>query len=115
MLTKLDELYLHHHWYLSREDECYFSGEYTARRGYAYSETNGLISNLKKGVERRGLPEWRYKEQAIWLAAARLRESLSPAFLQSATVVPIPPSKAPTDLLYDDRMTKNRETFGRQC
>jgi predicted transcriptional regulator len=106
MLTRLDELYLPHHWYLDASDECYFGGEYTAGRGYAYSETNQLILNLKKKMERRGLPDWVYKARAIRQAAANLRGSLVPDFLASATFVPIPPSKVAVDPEYDDRMTQ---------
>lgn len=112
MLTRLDELHFPDHWYLTATDECYFSGEYTARRGYAFSRTNDLIYNFKKGLERRGLAEWRYKHQAVVTAAAILRESLNPEFLRVATFVPIPPSKAPTDPLYDDRVVQLIRNFG---
>jgi hypothetical protein len=104
MLTRLDELYLPHHWYLDAADQCYFGGEYTAGQGYAYSQTNQLILNLKKKMERRGLPDWGYKARAIRQAAANLRDSLLPDFLASATFVPIPPSKIIGDPEYDDRM-----------
>jgi hypothetical protein len=86
MLTKLDELNLPDHWYLDATDECYFIGEYTAGRGYSHSATNQFILNLKKCVERRGLPEWRHKESAIIQAAATLRSSLNPEFLAGASV-----------------------------
>jgi hypothetical protein len=112
MLTRLDELYLPHHWYLNATDECYFSGEYTAGQGYAYSATNQLILNLKKKMERRGLPDWGYKAKAIREAAADLRDSLLPEFLSSATFVPIPPSKVIGDPEYDDRMTQVVELLG---
>lgn len=106
MLTKLDELYLTHHYYLSATDECYFAGEYTAGRGYAHSQTNNLILNLKKSVDRQGLPEWKYKVVAIRQAATLFRESLTEEFLGAAMFVPTPPSKASTDALYDDRMVQ---------
>jgi hypothetical protein len=106
MLTKLDELNLPDHWFLDRTDECYFIGEYTAGRGYSHSATNQIILNLKKGMERRGLPEWPYKGQAIRQAAATLRASLNPEFLKTTTFVPIPPSRVVADPLYDDRMTQ---------
>jgi hypothetical protein len=106
MLTKLDELNLPDHWYLTADDECYFIGEYTAGRGFAHSATNQLILNLKKSVDRCGLPEWRHKEMAIRRAAVELRNSLNPQFLTSATFVPIPPSRVVEDPLYDDRMSQ---------
>jgi predicted amidophosphoribosyltransferase len=106
MLTKVDELNLPAHHYLDPHDDCYFIGEYTAGRGYAHSNTNDLISNLKKGIERRGLAEYRYKEEAIVRAAVELRASLNTDFLQRGTFVPIPPSKRRDDPLYDDRMSR---------
>jgi len=112
MLTQLDALYLPHHWYLDAADECYFGGEYTAGQGYTYSETNQLILNLKKKMERRGLPDWGYKARAIRQAAMNLREYLRPQFLASATFVPIPPSKVVGDPEYDDRMTQVVQLLG---
>jgi predicted transcriptional regulator len=112
MLTRLDALYLPHHCYLRATDECYFSGEYTAGRGFAYSETNQLILNLKKKMDRRGLPDWGYKARAIQQAAANLRDSLNPEFLGSAAFVPIPPSKIIGDPEYDDRMTQVVQLLG---
>jgi hypothetical protein len=106
MLTKIDELIRPDDYYLDGEDECYFIGEYTAGRGFSHSATNQLIYNLKKSLSKRGLPEWVYKARAIWQAASALRDSLNPKFLGSATFVPVPPSRVPSDPLYDDRMTQ---------
>lgn len=105
-LTKIDELTRPDHSYLEADDECLFLGEYTARKGYAYSVTNKLILNFKKPVDRRGRPEWQYKERAIQDAAAAFRAAIQPAWLNATTLVPIPPSKARTDPLYDDRMLR---------
>ena len=104
-LTKVDDLIRPDHWYLTEADACYFIGEYTARRGYAYSATNSLILNFKKTTDRRGRPEWRYKERAIRTAAAAFRRALTGA-LDRLTFVPIPPSKAKADPLHDDRLTR---------
>jgi predicted amidophosphoribosyltransferase len=106
MLTKIDELVLPDHFYLGESDECYFIGEYTARKGFNFSKTNQLIYNLKKKPDRRHLAEWAYKERAIVAATKNLRDSLNPEFLQIATFVPVPPSKAKGDAMYDDRMTR---------
>ena len=108
-LTKIDDLMRCDHVYLSEDDECYFIGEYTARIGYAYSATNQLVLNFKKTMDRRGFPEWRYKGRAIGEAAAALRTALEPMgaeALNSLTFVPVPPSKAKDDPLYDDRLTR---------
>lgn len=105
-LTAIDELTRPDHSYLRADNTCYFLGEYTARQGYAYSATNNLILNLKKPMDRRGTPEWRWKKDAIRNSAAALRHALPDDWIAQATFVPIPPSKARGDPLHDDRMTK---------
>lgn len=105
-LTRIDDLTRPDHWYLTSEDECYFLGEYTARKGYAYSATNNLMLNFKKPMDRRGRPEWRYKEEAIRQAAEAFRRTLDPEALERLTFVPIPPSKAKNHPLHDDRLTR---------
>lgn len=105
-LTKVDDLIRPDHRHLTAADVCYFIGEYTAYRGYAHSDTNRLIFNFKKTMDRRGRPEWRYKDQAIQTAAAAFRRTLAPKDLDRLTFVPIPPSKAKGDPLYDDRLTR---------
>jgi hypothetical protein len=110
--SKVDRLILQsgHHYYLDENDECYFMGEYTARRGYNFGETNQLIFNLKKGMERATLPDFRYKAQAIETAGFLLRKYLAHpnniASLHSSTLVPVPPSKAKDHALYDDRILR---------
>jgi hypothetical protein len=54
---------------------------------------------------RRNRPEWIWKERALQEAATAFRTALNSDYLNVATLVPpIPPSKARTDPLYDDRM-----------
>lgn len=103
-LTKIDDLTRPDHSYLTAADPCYFLGEYTARKGYAFSSTNHLIFNLKKSMDRRGRSEWPYKAQAIQRVAEALRSALNDKARQTLTFVPVPPSKAKTDPLYDDRL-----------
>ena len=105
-LTEIDDLTRPDHSYLELSDRCYFLGEYTARKGFSFSATNNLIHNFKKTVDRRGRPEWPYKAQAIQNAAAALREAFLPEGLSVLTLVPVPPSKAKADPLYDDRMVQ---------
>ena len=105
-LTKIDHLTLDDHTHLTPEDHCFFFGEYTARKGYSFSETNSLISNFKKSITKKHLPEWRYKEHAVQRVVALFRESISDKSLKEMTLVPIPPSKAKDDLEYDDRMLR---------
>lgn len=105
LLTEIDELLRPDHPHLRRGDRCFFLREYLPREGFAGGETNSLILNLKKSPERRGLPEWRYKERAIAHVASELRAALGPTWLTQGTLlVPIPPSKAPDDPRFDDRM-----------
>jgi hypothetical protein len=90
---------------LTPSGDCYFVGEYTARRGFAFSSTNNLILNFKKPMDRRDKPaEWRHKGRAIEQAAALFRASLNERARETLTFVPIPPSKARGDPLYDDRL-----------
>lgn len=105
-LTEIDPLTRPDHSYLTAGDECLFLGEYTARAGFAHSETNQLIFNLKKPMDRKGRPEWRYKLGAIVAAARAFRNAIDEHLLRTATFVPIPPSKAKDDPVYDDRMTQ---------
>lgn len=100
-LTEIDELTRGQHYHLAEDDSCFFFGEYTARQGYAFSETNNLIHNFKKGVDKRGRAEWAYKEAAIRRIAS-LVNTISNT--DDLTFVPIPPSKCPTDPAYDGRL-----------
>ena len=112
MLTRIDDLTFPDHYRLDATDESYFVGEYTSRAGYSHSATNDLIHNLKKGMERKDRPEWRYKIWAITTAASQLRTSLNPDYLRVATFVPVPPSRAKGDPLYDDRMVQVLQQLG---
>lgn len=105
-LQRIDSLSLGDHYHLTPEDECYFWGEYTARKGFSYSATNNLIINFKKSPLKRGRPEWRYKEEAIERVAAFFRGVFKPEIFSLVTFVPIPPSKAVGHPEYDDRLLR---------
>ena len=105
-LTLIDDLTRPDHSYLTPDDHCAFIGEYTARAGFSFSETNDLINNLKKSVDRRHLPDWRYKEQAILKVARTLKAIFKAQWLDQTTFVPIPPSKIKSHSLYDDRLVR---------
>ncbi len=103
-VVRIDKLTLPDHYYLNHRDICFYAGEYTAGEGHAYSETNQLIHNFKKTVDKRGTPQWQYKDQAILQAAEIFRHAIKPE--AQITFVPVPPSKAKDDPLYDDRMLR---------
>jgi predicted amidophosphoribosyltransferase len=111
-LSRIDGLTLVDHYYLTAEDECYFLREYTPRQGFSYSDTNNLIHNLKKSMDRRGQPGWIYKEQAIRQVAQELRAAWNPQSLRDAAVVPVPPHTNKADPLYDDRVTQIAKLIG---
>jgi hypothetical protein len=102
-LRKIDEQSRPDHSRLSEDDDCFFLYEYTPGRNYSFSATNNLILNLKK---KPGAGGYRYKLQAIVQSARALANAINPAWLDGATLIPVPPSKARADLGYDDRMTK---------
>lgn len=105
-LTKIDELTRPDHTFLAPDDECYYLGEYTARKGFAFSDMNNLVNNLRKPMERRGRPEWRYKESAIMTCGNMFREALNDEWLDTATLVSVPSSMVQTDPNYDDRLPR---------
>ncbi len=105
-LQRIDELTRPQHSFLTPDDDCLFLREYTAGAGYEHGETNNLISNLKKKVDRRGRPEWVHKERAIQRAGQELRQVLDQVLrnnLDGLTIVPMPPSCIKTNPMYDDR------------
>jgi hypothetical protein len=111
LLTEIDDLLRDEHWHLTKDDQCYALREYIARGGWQAGETNQLILNLKKTPDRRGKPEWHYKVGAIRQAGRELREAIDVKWLDGAVLVPMPPSKAPNDPAYDDRMLRVAEVM----
>lgn len=112
-LTVVGALERPDHHYLPADAECYFWGEYTPYRhtqgrAWDFSPTNQLISNFKKKLDRRHLPEWRYKQDAINIISDAFTMMWDWPALQAARIalVPMPPSRARTDPLFDDRMTQ---------
>ncbi len=95
-LAIIDKLSRRDHYYLAEDDTCYFYGEYTARKGYAYSETNRLIINLKKSVLQRTEDHYKHKQQAINKIAEMSSHIIST--LQHLTFVLVPPSKCKTNI-----------------
>jgi len=113
-LQKIDEVNRGDHFYLEEQHKCFFLREYTAHRSYEYGETNSLISNLKKGMDRRGLPEWRYKVNAIRQIAEELNGVLTDQRLENTAFIPMPPSKVRADPAYDPRLVQILNLIHRQ-
>lgn len=116
-LQKIDNLTLPDHCYLDQRDECYYLFEYTPRQQGSYDSVSNFIFNLKKPVDRKGRPEYRYKERAISQAGDYLRLVLNEEWISSAMLVPIPCSKTKQNPLYDDRILRilGRMTRGLTC
>jgi hypothetical protein len=114
-LSRIDDLTRSDHTFIEADDECLYLGEYNARKGYQFSETNNLIFNLKKPMDRRGQPGWAYKRRAIEMAGKEMRQALdalNEKWLSIATLVPMPPSKVKTDPMYDDRLIQMLQVLG---
>ena len=103
--TAIDETNCEDHPFFEVGDKWLFLWEKTSGRDYSFSETNSLISNLEKPVNS-SPGQLYYKEQAIERCARSMREAINDKWLQFGTLVPVPPSKAPTDALYDNRMER---------
>jgi hypothetical protein len=102
---KIDEQNRGDHFHLTAEDDCYFLYEYTSGRNYSFSATNSLISNLKKKPSQTSPGAYKYKLGAMQACSRDLARAINPAWLNAATLVPVPPSKARSHPDYDDRMT----------
>lgn len=103
----IDDALRDQHYYLTKDDVCYFLGEYEPRGGFNAGKINSLILNYKKTLDKRGLPEYHYKEEAIKKVSRFLESVFDEESIKGCTVVPIPPSKAKTDPLYDDRLVRS--------
>ena len=102
--TQVDDLIRRDHKALNGKDVCIFLHEYNANAGFE-GKTNSLIWNLKKKPsERLTKGGWQYKGQAIRQVSKEFASSLRTEWLDEATLVPVPGSKAQDHADYDDRM-----------
>ncbi|WP_202615452.1 hypothetical protein [Rhizobium deserti] len=106
LLTQIDETTRPDHTRLLATDKCYYLFEYTSRKGYDFSATNNLISNLKKKPSTAGTASYKYKGRAINECTSSLREVLNKKWLATGTLVPVPCSKAVGHPDYDDRIER---------
>jgi hypothetical protein len=103
---RIDQTTIGDHPRLLATDEVYYLYEYTSGQDYSYGTTNNLISNLKKKPSRRLLPDYKYKARAIQSCAQDLASAINHEWLKTATLVPVPPSKARDHPDYDDRIAQ---------
>ncbi|MFN7056477.1 hypothetical protein [Hyphomonas sp.] len=105
-LTRIDESHWADHVHLAPTDVCFFLREYTSGQGFGFSDTNQLLSNLKKSPLGSANPGYHYKSKAIRQCSDELKAALNPKWLECATLVPVPPSKVRTDPGHDDRIAR---------
>jgi len=115
MPARLTEVGAHErgdHYHLPADAKCYFWGEYTPYENtnglkWNFSSTNQLMSNFKKGLDRRGFNDWGYKNQAIQTIATAFSKFWKwPELRARVALIPVPPSKARGDATYDPRMVE---------
>ncbi|BEP62328.1 hypothetical protein GmRootV213_28820 [Variovorax sp. V213] len=101
------------HYFLEPDHRCYFWGEYTpwehtGGRKWNFSETNQLIANFKKPMDRRGKDDWWRKQAAIDRTSQAFAGLWKWQLLheRGAVLIPVPPSKRAGDPLHDDRMSR---------
>jgi predicted amidophosphoribosyltransferase len=115
MPARLTEVGAHErpdHTHLPADARCFFWGEYTPYehtngKKWNFSETNQLVSNFKKKMDRAGQYDWRYKQEAIQQIGQKFATTFKWADLQSShrpALVPMPPSKRRNDPMFDPRM-----------
>jgi predicted amidophosphoribosyltransferase len=105
-LSLIDESNRGDHFHLNADDTCYHLFEYTSHKNYSFSSTNQLISNLKKKPSQSAHPSYYYKGRAIADCGRFLAATLNPEWLQDATLVPVPGSKASNHPDHDDRVER---------
>lgn len=105
-LLQIDASNLGDHARLLPADRCLYAYEYTSGRDYLFSQTNSLINNLKKKPSSSSQAELRYKANAIQTCSTLFASTLNQAWLDEATLVPIPGSKAAGHADFDDRMSQ---------
>lgn len=103
-LSLIDESNRHEHSHLTADDTCYYLFEYTSHRGYSFSATNQLISNLKKKPSTVGQQGYHYKGRAIMACGQYFGAALNQDWLAEATLVPVPGSKVKGHPDFDDRI-----------
>lgn len=108
-LSTVDPTLIADHYHLEPCDTCLYIWEYPRHGGYKRGSTNSLILNFKRQpiIVAESPHEAAYKQRAIAHCAAALRALIEPPwFNHHATIVPIPPSKAPQHPDHDNRLLR---------
>lgn len=98
----IDAFNIGDHVRLNPADRVLYLREYTSRKNFNFSETNNLISNLKKKRGEGGYAY--YKPRAIQQCSCEIAAGLDRDWLKGACLVPVPPSRMKGDPDHDDRM-----------
>lgn len=108
MIIQLVPEFFHHHEYLTIEEDektiYYFFDDYIPRGTFKAGKTNSLISNYKKSIDSSD-NELYYKKKAIREVSQYIKKDFD-ELKNDFTFIPIPPSKARNEPLYDDRNLK---------
>ncbi len=104
-LTRIDASNIEDHTLLTHQDEVYFWREYTSGRNYSFGPGNDLISNLKKKPSTASAAELGHKRRVVTECSTFFRQAINPDWLNEATFIPVPGSKAVGHPDFDDRMT----------
>jgi hypothetical protein len=104
----LDDSMRTDHAYLTAADRCWCLAEYHPGASYRVSEVKQLIANLKcrPSIASADPRRMHYKVRAMDAVARALRAALSRLSVESATWIPIPPSRPARDADYDDRLPR---------
>ncbi len=107
MGSKLHQLdmELHSRQHIDADDRCYYFMEKESE-GYTKSSANNLMNNFKKPVDRKGKPEWIYKERAIRVF---IEDLCGLNFSHPYTIIPAPTSKPRGHDDWDDRLDQVAE------
>ncbi len=104
----LDDSMRGDHAYLTASDRCWCLAEYQPGASYRASEVNQMIINLKcrPSIASADPRRMHYKVLAMRAVARGLRAAVSRSSVESATWIPIPPSRPALDADYDDRLER---------
>lgn len=102
------DLELHPRTCITKDDNCYYFMEKESE-GYTKSSANNLINNFKKPVDRRGRPEWTYKENAIKVF---IDDLCIINFVKPYTIIPAPTSKPRGHQDWDNRLDEVTKGLG---